>query len=167
MALTQQLARVAPQYLEQCRHAAAASPDGHPNWGPPPADILDLGWAVWELLWFYQRMQPHERHIRLLRRAIDGDAGNSITFLDHPEVYDGFDGPPALLAAEAVTEVADGLAAIDIGPVLKDLPAYRKVGGFSKFTGDPHSYLVAHFTLLQNFYRTASHRGMAVVTWVD
>ncbi|MFF0738874.1 DUF1877 domain-containing protein [Streptomyces sp. NPDC004111] len=167
MALTQQLARVAPHYLEQCRQAAAVSPDGDPHWDPPHGDTLDLDWAIWELLRFYRRMRPDEQHIRLLQRAIDGDPGSSISFLDHPEVHDGFDAPPALLAPEVVTEVADGLAVMDIGPLLADLPAYRAVGGFSAFTGDPRGYLVEHFTLLQNFYRSAGKRGMAVVTWVD
>lgn len=58
MALTQQLARVPPHYLDRCRAAAASSPDGDPRWDPPAGDTLDLDWAIWELLRFYRRMRP-------------------------------------------------------------------------------------------------------------
>lgn len=167
MALAQQLARVSPQYLEQCRRTARLSPVGDPRWDPPADDTLDLGWAIWELLRFYRCMQPDARQIPVLQRAIDGDGDSIVSFLDHPEVYDGFDTPPALLTPEAVGQVAGGLASMDIGPLLETLPAYREAGGFSAFTGDPRTYLIDDFTLLRTFYRVAVERQMAVVTWVD
>ncbi|MGW7364139.1 hypothetical protein ACWGI8_12110 [Streptomyces sp. NPDC054841] len=94
-----------------------------PQWGPPECDTLDLNWAIWQLLLFYRRMQADEQHIRVLQRSIEGDPHGDIAFLDHPEFYDGFDAPPAHLAPAAVTEVARELAAMDIGPLLKSLPA--------------------------------------------
>jgi hypothetical protein len=167
MALTQQLARVSLRYLEQRREAARISTVGDPQWDPPADDTVDLDWAIWELLWFYQRMQPDARQIPILQRAINGDSDSIISFLDHPEVYDGFDAPPALLTPAAVSQVAGELATMDIGPLLEILPAYREAGRFSRFTGDPRTCLVDHFALLRNFYSAASERGMAVVTWVD
>lgn len=167
MALTQQLARVPHRYLDWCREAAASAPDGNPHWDPPDEDTLDLGWAVWELLAFYRRMQPDSRHVGILERSIGGDLNDPVAFLDHPEVYDGFDGPPALLAAEAVSEVARALAAMKIDSLLETLPAYREAGGFSAFAGDPGAYLAEHFTLLRSFYGIAGLQGMAVVVWVD
>ncbi|MGA5810139.1 DUF1877 family protein [Streptomyces cellulosae] len=128
---------------------------------------MDLDWAVWELLAFYRRMQPDSRHIGILERSIRGDLNDPVAFLDHPEVYDGFDGPPALLAPAAVTEVARALAAMKIDSLLETLPAYREAGGFSGFAGDPGAYLAEHFALLQSFYGIASLQGMAVVVWVD
>ncbi|MFE6364393.1 DUF1877 domain-containing protein [Streptomyces sp. NPDC057806] len=167
MALTQQLARVLPRYLEQCRAAAMSSPDGDPQWDPPSDDTLDLDWAIWELLWFYRRMQPDADQIHVLQRAIHGDPDGNVDFLDHPEVYDGFDAPPAVLRPPAVSQVARDLATIELAPLFERLPAYREVGGFSGFIGDPRQYLVDHFILLQDFYSTASEREMAVVTWID
>ncbi|WNO76803.1 DUF1877 family protein [Streptomyces sp. AM8-1-1] len=167
MALTQRLARVSPQYLDWCRDAAAAALDGDPHWDPPEEDTLDLDWAVWELLAFYRRMQPDSRHISILERSIAGDVNDPVAFLDHPEFYDGFDGPPSLLAPGAVAEVAHSLAAMKIDSLLRVLPAYREAGGFSAFHGDPGAYLAGHFALLQNFYGIASQQGLAVVVWVD
>ncbi|MEV0282369.1 DUF1877 family protein [Streptomyces sp. NPDC050610] len=167
MALTQQLARVSPQYLERCREAATVSPDGDPQWDPPEDDTLDLDWAIWELLWFYRRMQPDASQIPVLEQAINGDPDGSVSFLDHPEVYDGFDAPPALLTPAAVSQVARDLAVMGIAPLLETLPAYREAGGFSGFTGEPREYLANHFALLQSFYSAASEREMAVVTWAD
>ncbi|MER5381967.1 DUF1877 family protein [Streptomyces sp. NPDC002688] len=166
MALTQQLARVSLQYLDRCCGVAASASDGDPDWDPPDEDTLDLDWAIWQLLGFYRRMQPDAWQIAVLERSIRGDDSDPIAFLDHPGVYDGFDGPPALLTPAAVTEVAHALAAMDIGHLLERLPAYRQVGG-SAFSGDPRAYLTEHFALLQNFYEFAGQRGMAVVVWVD
>ncbi|MEU7043705.1 DUF1877 domain-containing protein [Streptomyces varsoviensis] len=168
MALTQQLARVSPQYLAWCREAAAASPDGDPRWEPPESDTLDLDWAVWELLRLYRHAHPGAHEIAVLDRAIHGDADGRVGFLDHPTVHDGFDAPPAVLAPAAVREVARELSRVDIAPVLEAaLPAYREAGGFSGFAGDPRACLVDHFTLLRRFYRAADERGMAVVVWAD
>ncbi|MFI9771929.1 hypothetical protein ACIHJG_34455 [Streptomyces sp. NPDC052415] len=63
--------------------------------------------------------------------------------------------------------MARDLATIELVPLLERLPAYREVGGFSGFIGDPRQYLVDHFILLQDFYSTAREREMAVVTWID
>ncbi|SNT51957.1 hypothetical protein SAMN05216252_13356 [Actinacidiphila glaucinigra] len=167
MALTQQLARVSLRYLEVCREAARISPVGDPQWDPPADDTLDLDWAIWELLWFYRRMQPDARQIPVLQRAISGDSDSTVSFLNHSAVYDGFDAPPTLLTPAAVSQVAGELATMNIGPLLETLPAYREAGGFSRFIGDPRTYLVDHFTLLRRFYSAASKREMAVVTWVD
>lgn len=167
MALTQQLARVSPHYLDRCREAAASAPDGDPHWDPPGEDTLDLGWAVWELLTFYRWAQPDSRNIGILERSICGDLNTPVAFLDHPEVYDGFDDPPALLAPAAVTEVARALAVMEIDSLLATVSAYREAGGFSAFAGDPGAYLAEHFALLRSFYGMAGRQGMAVVVWVD
>lgn len=170
MALTQQLARVPPRYLEQCREAARTSPAGDPRWDPPAHDTLNLGWGIWgiwELLGFYERMRPDARHLPVLRRAVGGDSASGVSFLDHAAVYDGFGAPPALLTPAAVRRVAGELAVMDIGPLLETLPAYRAAGGFSRFAGDPRAYLVGRFTLLRGFYAAAGERGMAVLTWID
>ncbi|MFF5337714.1 DUF1877 family protein [Streptomyces sp. NPDC013181] len=167
MALTQQLARVTQRYLDRCRETAAAAPDGDPRWNPPPEDLLDLDWAVWELLALYRRTRPESPDIAVLARCVHGDGSAPVSFLDHAEVYDRIDGPPSLLSPAAVTELARALAAMDIGPVLTTLPAYRRAGGFPGFTDDPAVYLLDHFALLRSFFDVAAARGMAVVVWVD
>ncbi|MFE7464440.1 DUF1877 domain-containing protein [Streptomyces sp. NPDC057499] len=167
MALSQQLARVSPQYLERCREAAKISPDGDPRWDPPEADVLDLDRAVRELLRLCRRMWPDARQGPVLRRAVDGDSRSAVSFLDHHGVHDGLDAPPALLAPAAVSVVARELVALDIAPLLAEVPAYREAGGFSGFAGDPCAYLEGHFARLREFYRVADEREMAVVAWVD
>lgn len=167
MALTQQLTRVPPRYLEQCREAARTSPAGDPRWDPPAHDTLDLGRGIRELLWFYERMRPDARRLPVLRRAVGGDSESGVSFLDHAAVYDGFGAPPALLTPAAARRVAGELAVMDVGPLLETLPAYRAAGGFSRFAGDPRAYLVGHFTILREFHAAAGERGMAVVTWID
>ncbi|WP_121188500.1 DUF1877 domain-containing protein [Nocardiopsis sp. Huas11] len=171
MALTQQLARVSPQYLAQCRAAAEVAHDGDPGWDPPAEDTVDLDWAIWGLICFCQRMRIEGPCVQVLKRSISGDPGGDVEFLDHPEVYDGFDSPPALLAPAAAAEVARGLAALDIGEVLTCLPVNdveaAEACGFRGFDGHPREYLVGHFVLLRSFYLIAGQRGLAVLTWTD
>ncbi|MGW1228003.1 DUF1877 family protein [Streptomyces sp. NPDC001478] len=167
MALTQQLARVSPAYLDRCRETAASAEDGDPRWDPPGQDTVDLGWALWELLGFYRHVRPQSPHIGVLDRSITGDPGNEIPYLDHPGVYDGIDGPPALLTPAAVAEVARALADMEIDSLMKRLPAYRRAGGFAGFTDDPAPYLTEHVATLRSFYDVAALKGMAVVVWVD
>lgn len=170
MALTQQLARVTPQYLEQCRQNAAASPDEDPRWDPPQDDILDLDWAIRGLVTFGRWACIEERNLAALERSIAGGDGD-VGFLDHPAVYDGFDVPPALLAPAAVTEVAHALSAFDLTAALNRLPADDaeavQACGFDAFDGHPRDYLIQHFTALRDFYNTASNRGHAVLAWID
>ncbi|MFG1805515.1 DUF1877 domain-containing protein [Streptomyces sp. NPDC049040] len=167
MAVTQQLARVSLRYLEQCREAARTSPFGDPQWDPPEDDTMDLSWGVWELLGLCRHTQPDAGQIPILRRAINGDSDCGVSFLDHPAVYDGYGPPPTLLTPAAVGHVAGELAAMDIGPLLEAIPAYREAGGFSGSIAEHRTYLVDHFTLLREFYRAAGKREMAVVTWID
>ncbi len=47
MALTQQFARVTPEYLDRCRATALDSAGASPGWDPPEADRLDTDWALW------------------------------------------------------------------------------------------------------------------------
>ncbi|MEU6343654.1 DUF1877 family protein [Streptomyces sp. NPDC046977] len=171
MALTQQLARVTPRYLEQCRQNAAASPDNDPQWDPPQDDTLDLDWAIWGLISFFRWAHVDTKHLDALDRSISGDNSSDVACLDHPEVYDGFDAPPALLAHTEVAQVADILNAIDLDQALSLLPSNSteaaQACGFEGFNGHPRDYLVQHFTALRSFYNTAAQRGLAVVTWVD
>lgn len=171
MALTQRLARVSPQYLAQCRAAAEASPYGNPDRDPPAENTVDLDWAIWGLIWFCQRMRIAEPCVQVLKRSVSGDPGGDVEFLDHPEVHDGFDSPPALLAPAAVAEVARGLAALDIDDALTCLPANHleaaEACGFRGFDGHPREYLVEHFGLLKSFYLIAGQRGPAVLTSTD
>ncbi|MEU3922711.1 DUF1877 family protein [Streptomyces sp. NPDC029004] len=171
MALTQQLARVSPQYLAQCRQTAADSPNGDPNWNPPAEDTLDLDWAIWGLIKFFRWARIDAVHTNTLERSITGDPGSDVGFLDHAEVYDGFDGPPALLPPEVVTEVAHALDAIDLSKALARLPQDNAEAalacGFEGFAANLPAYLDQHFDTLRAFYHAASHRRLAVVTWVD
>lgn len=171
MALTQQLARVPLDYLERCRRTAAASSEGDPRWDPPESEALDLDWAIWCLISFCRRMRIADGHLGVLERSINGDADGAVGCLDHPEVYDGFGPPPALLAPEAVTDVAQALSRIDVDELLRGLPADSTAAavacGLEGFEGHPRRYLVEHFNLLRNFYCAASRRGLAVVTWTD
>ncbi|MFE7615256.1 DUF1877 domain-containing protein [Streptomyces sp. NPDC057496] len=170
MALTQQLARVSPQYLARCRAAAEAAPDGNPDWDPPAEDTVDLDWAIRGLIRFCRHMRVEGPCVQVLERSISGDPGG-VEFLDHPAVHDGFGSPPALLTPAAVADVARGLAAPDVGEVLGRLPVDPSEAagacGFRGFDGHPREYLVEHFGLLQNFYLVAARRGMAVLAWTD
>ncbi|MFI9227914.1 DUF1877 family protein [Streptomyces rimosus] len=171
MALTQQLARVSEAYLAQCRRNAAASADGDPEWNPPDEDVLDLDWAVWGLLRYCREADVACEWTAAVQRSIEGENADSVRFLDHPEVYDGFGTPPALLAPPVVAEVARRLDAIDMDSLLRGLPAdaasAAAVCGFGAFHGDLRKYLEDHVAALTDFYRGAARRGMAVVEWVD
>lgn len=176
MALTQQLARVAPAYLERCRAAALASPDAAPGWDPPREDLLDTDWAMWGLIRYCRSTGAAGDLIALLDRAISGDPGGDIGFLDHAGMYDGFDGPPRLLTPTGVTDIAHCLDAVDLDGLLRDLPAAREDavaacgfdGGFNGgFDGDVRSYLVTHFSAMREFYAETARRGQCVVAWID
>ncbi|MEV5380518.1 DUF1877 domain-containing protein [Streptomyces nondiastaticus] len=171
MALTQQLARVSPQYLARCRRTAEDSPGKAPGWDPPDRDTLDLGWALWGLARFFRRSGVDAVLTAALERSFSGDSADDAGFLDHPTVHDGFDGPPALLAPAAVSEICRVLGTADIDEVLELLPRdgeeAAKMCGFGGFSGDLAAYLRGHFTALRGFYADASARGLAVVAWVD
>ncbi|MGI5373831.1 DUF1877 family protein [Streptomyces sp. CA-251387] len=172
MALTQQFARVTPEYLEHCRSSALDSPGASPGWDPPPGDLLDTDWAVWGLIWYCRSTGADVDLIALLDRAVSGDPGGDIGFLDHDEVYDGFDDPPRLLTPAAVAELARDLDAVDLDIVLADLPtatadAAAACGFDGGFRGDVRGYLVGHFTAMREFYGGAARRGQCVVVWTD
>ncbi|MCL8017131.1 hypothetical protein [Streptomyces sp. AS02] len=95
MALTQQFARVTPEYLERSRACALGSPGSAPGWNPPSDDLLDTGWAIWGLISYCRTTGADPALTALLDRAVAGDPGGDIGFLDHDEVCDGFDGPPS------------------------------------------------------------------------
>ncbi|MFE5917060.1 DUF1877 domain-containing protein [Streptomyces sp. NPDC056468] len=120
MALTQQFARVTPAYLERCRISALDSPGAAPGWDPPPGDLLDTDWAIRGLIRYCRATGTDADLIALLDRAVSGDPGGDIGFLDHDEVYDGIEGPPRLLAAAAVAEIARALYAVDLDHLLTD-----------------------------------------------
>ncbi|MFD0532080.1 hypothetical protein ACFQ1I_44910 [Kitasatospora arboriphila] len=105
MALTQQLARVSPAYLDRCRRAAAA-PRRRSAVGPALGDLLDLDWALWGLLRHLRAVEAAPEPVALLDRSISGDDAAAVAFLDHLEVYDRFGDPPTLLTPDAVAEVA-------------------------------------------------------------
>ncbi|MFL5996893.1 MAG: DUF1877 domain-containing protein [Streptomyces sp.] len=123
MALTQQFARVTPEYLELSRASALDSPDAVPNWNPPTEDLLDAGWAVWGLIHHCRGSGAAPATVAMLEHAISGDPDGDVGFLDHDEVHDGFADPPRLLGPHAVADIAHGLDAVDVGAVLADLPA--------------------------------------------
>ncbi|WP_406166332.1 DUF1877 domain-containing protein [Streptomyces sp. NBC_00996] len=171
MALTQQFARVSPEYLAQCRESALGSPGAAPGWAPPSRDLLDADWALWGLIWYCRKTAAHPRLVDVLGRALTGDPGGDIGFLDHDEVYDAVADPPGLLAPAAVDEITRALFDVDIGRVLADLPqspeAAASVVGFEGFRGNVRDYLVEHFLALRAFFRGAQLRGQCVVVWID
>ncbi|KUO18051.1 DUF1877 family protein [Streptomyces dysideae] len=172
MPLTQQFARVSPEYLDHCRDSALDSPGAAPGWHPPAEDLLDAKWAVWGLVRYCRATGADAHVIALLDRAISGDPGGDVGFLDHDEVYDGFDAPPQLLAPAAVAEIAHALDAVDLDGLLADLPtntldAAAGCGFDGGFDGDVRSHLVEHFASMREFYGEAARRGQCVVVWTD
>ncbi|MFJ7071152.1 DUF1877 family protein [Streptomyces sp. NPDC098781] len=173
MALTQQFARVTRDHLDQCRANALDSPGAAPGWDPPTEDLLDTDWATWGLIRYCRTARTDQPDlVALLDRAISGDQGEDIGFLDHPEVYDGFTDPPQLLDAAAVTAIARALDAIALDEVLAELPTVdddaAEACGFGRgFNGDVRDYLVRHFEAMREFYGGAARRGQCVVVWTD
>ncbi|MFF1740790.1 DUF1877 domain-containing protein [Streptomyces mirabilis] len=137
MALTQQFARVTPEYLARCRESALDSPGAAPNGDPPPDDVLDTDWALWGLCRYCRGTARCAPLHAALDRAVSGDA--DIGFLDHDEVYDGCTDPPRLLAPAAVDEFTRALLEADIDQVLA----------------------------LCAFFRGARLRGQCVIVWID
>ncbi|MEV8098031.1 DUF1877 family protein [Kitasatospora sp. NPDC085879] len=171
MALTQQLARVSPEYLDRCRRAAADSADGDPRWDPPAADLLDLEWAAWGLERYLRRTGAAPGLADTLDRATSGDGSADIAFLDHVTVYDGFGDPPALLAPDAVAGIVRALDAVDTAEMLARLPRdpseAARICGFDGFRGDLAAHLLQYFDALRDFCRGAAARRLAIVVWVD
>ncbi|NEB01195.1 DUF1877 family protein [Streptomyces sp. SID13726] len=172
MALTQRLARVAPEYLDRCRASALDSPGASPNWDPPAEDLLDTDWATWGLIRHCRGPGADPGTATLLDRAISGDLDGDLGFLDHDEVYDGFADPPRQLTPAAVADIATGLDAIDADALLARLPGSPEEAsvacGFGPvFHGDLAAHLAEHLTALREFYREAARRRRCVVVWVD
>ncbi|WP_416963409.1 DUF1877 family protein [Streptomyces sp. Agncl-13] len=172
MALTQQFARVTNEYLDTCRTSALDSSGGSPGWDPPDGDLLDTGWALWGLIRYCRSTGADPQLTALLDRAVSGDPGGDVGFLDHDEVYDGFGDPPRLLAPTAVADIAAALDRVRLGDLLADLPASTEVAaavcGFGAgFDGDVREHLTEHFVAVREFYRAAARHTQCVVTWVD
>ncbi|WP_457031325.1 DUF1877 family protein [Kitasatospora sp. P5_F3] len=159
------------QYLAQCRETAADSQENDPGWNPPAEDTLDLDWAIWGLIKLFHWANVDAAHTNALERSTTDETEGDIGFLDHTEVYDGFGAPPALLPPELVTEIAHALDAIDVSQAIAQLPKdsaeAARACGFEGFDGNLPAYLGRHFDALRDFYRAASRRRLAVVTWVD
>ncbi|WP_020140535.1 hypothetical protein [Streptomyces sp. 351MFTsu5.1] len=165
MALTQQFARVAPEYLERLRAGAE-------EWDPGAENVLDTGWAVWGLILFCRASGAAPDTVALLDRAVSGDPDGDTGFLDHDGVHDGFTDPPRLLTFDAVADIASGLDALDPGALLADLPdspdAASALCGFGpRFDGDVRAHLLEHLAAMREFYREAALHAQFVVTWVD
>lgn len=172
MALTQQFARITPDYLDRCRTSALTSPGASPGWHPPDGDLLDTGWALWGLIRYCRSTGADPEVIALLDRAVSGDPDGNVGFLDHDEVYDGFGDPPRLLTPAAVVDVSAALDRLQLGDLLTDMPADAEVAatvcGFAPgFDTDVREHLTEHLTALREFYRTAARHTLGVVTWVD
>ncbi len=114
MALTQQFARVTPEYLDRCRATALDSAGASPGWDPPEADRLDTDWALWGLLQHCRSTGADPELIALLDRALSGDPDGDVGFLDHDEVHDGFGDPPRLLGPRAVAVIAAALDRVQL-----------------------------------------------------
>ncbi|WP_327405600.1 DUF1877 family protein [Streptomyces sp. NBC_01288] len=172
MALTQQFARVTPDYLDRCRTSALTSPGASPGWDPPDGDLLDTGWALWGLIRYCRSTGADPEVIALLDRAVSGDPDEDAGFLDHDEVYDGFGDPPRLLAPAAVADASAALDRLQLGDLLVDMPASAEVAaavcGFGPRSDiEVREHLTEHFVALREFYRTAARHTQCVVTWVD
>ncbi|MFD4875516.1 DUF1877 family protein [Streptomyces sp. NPDC058420] len=172
MTLTQQFARVTPEYLDRCRATALDSAGASPGWDPPEADRLDTDWALRGLLHHCRSTGADPELIALLDRSVSGDPDGNMGFLDHDEVYDGFGDPPRLLGPAAVADTAAALDRVQLDDLLSPLPASTAdaaiaCGFRGGFGGDVREHLAEHVVALREFYRTAARRKQCVVTWVD
>ncbi|WP_405406684.1 DUF1877 family protein [Streptomyces sp. NBC_01104] len=170
MAVTQQLARVTTEYLNFCRQASQASPDANPEWNPPRADWIDLGWSPESLRRLCQLARVGLAAVAALERSTYGDALVDVSYLDHDDAVGTFGPPPRALAPAAVAEIAATLAAVDWEAAIAALPADGQeaaaVLGID-ITGDPRPYLTRHFEALRTFYQQAAERRLTVVLWWD
>ncbi|MFE2707105.1 DUF1877 domain-containing protein [Streptomyces mirabilis] len=171
MALTQQFARVTPEYSARCRGSAHDSPGAAPHGDPPPDDLLDTDRALWGLLRYCRGTARCAPLHAALDRALSGDADGDIGFLDHDEVYDGCAEPPHPPAPAAVDAITRALLEADIDQVLAGLPddpaAAASAVGFQGFRGDVCVYPVEHFLAPCAFFRGARLRGRCVIVWID
>jgi hypothetical protein len=174
MAITQQLARVPAEYLATCRQTAGTSADGDPRWDPPPADVLDLDWALAMLERACELAGLDDVHLNALRQATAGDSVIDLGFLStHPHAIAPFGPPPTAVSAIQVAHIAELLAQIDFPAVLDRLPvadteAASLIGhGADQITGDLRTYLQRHFQALREFYLAASRRHLLLVSWWD
>ncbi|POX47637.1 DUF1877 domain-containing protein [Streptomyces sp. Ru71] len=172
MALSQQFARVSPEYLERCRQSALDSPGAAPGWDPPASDRLDTGWASWGLAAYCRSGGADPAVAGLLDRAVSATYGQTAGYLDHDEVYDGFTDPPRVLDPAEVEKIARDLGDVDVAALLAELPdapaeAAAACGHAEGFSGDVRAHLSEHFTALREFYAGAARRGQCVVVWID
>ncbi|WP_418960295.1 DUF1877 domain-containing protein [Streptomyces tritici] len=176
MAVTQQLARVAPNYLVTCRRLADASPEGDPHWGPPTVDVLDLDWAPALLVGVGTWAGLDDVHLYALRLATNGDSETALdlAFLNTPPHAIGPFGPaPTSLSAAQVARVAELLGQIDMPSLVAGLPADGRAAaslighGADLIVGGPGPYVLKHFEALRDFYRDAARRELVVVLWWD
>lgn len=168
MAVTLQLARIAPAQLSDCRRSVAVLDRLCSFELVPAADHLDLDWADDALI----RLCEHTRvgDITALRRAVTGDSVVNPVYLDQP--YTVME-QPRLLEPGEVAVLAGALRGIDLDQAFSrlpsDLPAMKEaLGGIlTEFIGDPRDYITDHFRALRDFYTTAASRHQAIVIWCD
>ncbi|MGW8881591.1 DUF1877 domain-containing protein, partial [Streptomyces mirabilis] len=123
MAVTQQLARVSDGYLADRRRAAGESPDGDPQWDPPPCDVLDLDWAPALLGRVCELAGLDDVRLAALQQATDGGTAVDLGFLcTHPHAIAPFGPAPTALSAAQVARVAELLQEMDMPAMLAALP---------------------------------------------
>ncbi|MGW9211254.1 DUF1877 family protein [Embleya sp. NPDC055664] len=141
-------------------------------------DCLDLNWDAWPLPALFRRAGLESASVAAIDRALDGDPGGDIAFLDHDGVYDGMSEPPALLAPGAVAEIAAALDAIDADRVLAAIPpTAEETATVFRFRVEDIVALMAGIGLvpyvtgaldrLRAFYAEAARRDLAMVVWID
>ncbi|WP_244189585.1 hypothetical protein [Streptomyces incarnatus] len=96
-----------------------------------------------------------------------GDADEDVGFLDHPDEHDGFDSPPRLPSAAAVSDISRALNQLGLDGVLARLPAAAAACGCPGFSGAVRAYLTGHFAAARAFFREAARQGMCVVVRID
>ena len=168
MAVTLQLARIAPEQLSECRRSVAVLDRLCSFELVPESEHLDLDWADDGLI----RMSEHAAigDVSALRRATDGDGEVNPAYRDYP--YTVMEQPKALEPADVVT-LATALHAIDVERAFSMLTADPQElkntlgGSLTDLIGDPRPYLRRHFTALLDFYTVAANQHLAIVIWCD
>jgi hypothetical protein len=169
VAVTQQLARLAGEQLDECRQSVSVLHRLCSFDLLPSTDHLDLDWAPEPLIRACRQGLIGAAPLSALERALTGAFEVNPAYRDHPNTV--WEHPVTALQPDDVADIAGQLERLPVAAVLAGLPTDPGLAastlGMAALDVHPGVYLHHNFDALRSFYHGAEQQGFAVVLWWD
>ncbi|KXP09510.1 hypothetical protein AXK57_11540 [Tsukamurella pulmonis] len=166
MAVTQLLARIAPQYLDACGQSVDEL-DRLCSFIVSEDDYLDLNWSGPYIARVLTSLGTSPADVALVEHAWTGTVEVNPSYR---EPYLPVDQAPMAICPADVSDIAHALSSIDVEKFALAIPP-EQTEATTFFDAeaplDPRGFLAGHLVTLRDFYIAAAARRLAVIEWLD